>query len=69
MTSTEASQKSSAALQAALNSSSKITLDHWIPYFTHYELARLCSQQSDQEQAKHHLGLILSGQSDRVSNI
>lgn len=63
MTSEEASQKASAALQAALDSSVKITLDHWIPYFTHYELARLCSQKSDQEQAKHHLGLILSGKS------
>jgi hypothetical protein len=61
LTTAEASQKSSDALQAALNSSSKITLDHWIPYFTHYESARLCSQRGEQEQAKHHLSLILSG--------
>jgi len=69
MTPEEASQKSSAALQAALSSSVKITLDHWIPYFTHYELARLCSQRSDQEQAKHHLGLILSGPSSDGPNL
>ena len=60
--SSEASRRSSEAFQHALDSSSRIALDHWIPYFTHYESARLCSQRGEQEQAKHHLALILSGQ-------
>lgn len=63
MTSQQACQASETALKAVLAQSKHITLDHWIPYYTHFELARLYSHSNRQEEAKHHLGLILSGKS------
>ncbi|KAJ9104235.1 hypothetical protein QFC19_004052 [Naganishia cerealis] len=44
-----------------------IQLDHWIIYFTHYEMGRLYSQMGDNESAKHELELVMSGKTLEVN--
>ncbi len=36
-------------------------LDHWLVYFTHFELGRLLSQLGDNVSARHHLQTVTSG--------
>lgn len=40
-----------------------LQLDHWIIYFTHFEMGRLYSQMGDNDSARIQLELVMSGKS------
>jgi hypothetical protein len=39
-----------------------LQLDHWIIYFTHFEMGRLYSQMGDNDSARLQLELVMSGE-------
>ncbi|GHJ86750.1 hypothetical protein NliqN6_3152 [Naganishia liquefaciens] len=49
------------SFESVLQHSIDIQLDHWIIYFTHFEMGRLYSQMGDNDSAKHQLELVMSG--------
>ncbi|KAJ9119540.1 hypothetical protein QFC22_003249 [Naganishia vaughanmartiniae] len=44
-----------------------IHLDHWIIYFTHFEMGRLYSQMGDNESARYEFELVMSGKTLEVN--
>lgn len=56
-----AAAESKIAFGKILQDGHKITLDHWIIYFTHYELARLQSQSGNNIECKTNLEAVMSG--------
>ncbi|KAJ9096328.1 hypothetical protein QFC21_005148 [Naganishia friedmannii] len=44
-----------------------IQLDHWIIYFTHFEMGRLYSQMGDNESARNEFELVMSGKTLEVN--
>ncbi|KDQ49454.1 hypothetical protein JAAARDRAFT_42869 [Jaapia argillacea MUCL 33604] len=57
----DAEARSEAAFNAVLSNGTKIELDHYLVYFTHYELGRLLACKGDKEGARKHFELVLSG--------
>ncbi|KAI0085514.1 hypothetical protein BDY19DRAFT_438314 [Irpex rosettiformis] len=50
-----------ASFEAVLENASRIQYDHFLIYYTHYELGRLLACKGDKEGAKKHLELVMSG--------
>jgi len=57
----EAEEQALLSFQTVLSNGSKIMLDHWLIYFSHYEIGRLYAGQGQTEKAKEQFNLILSG--------
>jgi len=49
------------SFQRVLDAAQKIEVDHYLVYYTHYELGRLYACTGDVEEARRHLDIILSG--------
>ncbi|KAI0338678.1 hypothetical protein BDW22DRAFT_1362776 [Trametopsis cervina] len=56
-----------AAFETVLQNSAQIQYDHYLLYYTHYELGRLKACKGDVEEAKKHLELIMSGKALEVA--
>ncbi|KAK0546420.1 hypothetical protein OC846_004652 [Tilletia horrida] len=56
----EAEEQALLSFQTVLSNGSKIMLDHWLVYFSHYEMGRLFAGQGKIEQAKEQFNLVLS---------
>jgi len=50
------------AFQVGLKNADCIELDHWVMYYTHYELGRLYACVQNEAKAREHLLLVQSGQ-------
>ncbi|XP_006464184.1 hypothetical protein AGABI2DRAFT_194724 [Agaricus bisporus var. bisporus H97] len=57
----EAATKSEEAFRHVLENGPKITLDHHIVYYTHYELGRLLACQGHHDAARNEFELVTSG--------
>ncbi|THG96567.1 hypothetical protein EW145_g7756 [Phellinidium pouzarii] len=57
----EAASRAQRALQQVIKHGFKIELDHYIVYHAHYELGRLYICMGDNEKARKHLDLVISG--------
>ncbi|KAK0526742.1 hypothetical protein OC834_004696 [Tilletia horrida] len=57
----EAEDQALLSFQTVLSNGSKIMLDHWLIYFSHYEMGRLYHGAGQIEKAKEQFNLILSG--------
>ncbi|CED85534.1 S-adenosylmethionine decarboxylase [Phaffia rhodozyma] len=50
-----------AELQMVLDNGRKLVLDHWIVFFTHYEIGGIYDRQGRIDEALQHYNLVLSG--------
>lgn len=57
----EANEQAMLSFKAVLEHGHKIATDHYIIYFSHYELGRLHGNMGDRDDAKRELELVLSG--------
>ncbi|GJE96162.1 hypothetical protein PsYK624_123550 [Phanerochaete sordida] len=57
----DAEARALAAFQAVLNDAPQIEYDHYLLYYTHYELGRLLACKGDVAGARKHLDLVMSG--------
>ncbi|KAF8312368.1 hypothetical protein DL93DRAFT_2115004 [Clavulina sp. PMI_390] len=57
----EAEKRAFAGFQAVIDRASKIEVDHYIIYYTHYELGLLYACAGNAKASKEHLDLVLSG--------
>ncbi|UZJ52370.1 hypothetical protein CBS101457_001690 [Exobasidium rhododendri] len=57
----EAAEQAEISLRNVIDSSHRLSLDHYLCYFAHYELGRLRANQGKTEEAKEEFNLILSG--------
>ncbi|KAF8801787.1 hypothetical protein BYT27DRAFT_7197766 [Phlegmacium glaucopus] len=57
----EASKVAEESFRSGLEHGSGIELDHYLIYYTHYELGRLLACQGKTESAEHEFELVLSG--------
>ncbi|EJD49485.1 hypothetical protein AURDEDRAFT_143769 [Auricularia subglabra TFB-10046 SS5] len=61
LTPEEASTQAKAAFERVLELGSKIEWEHWLVYYTHYELGRLLACSGDKAGAHTHLDIVGSG--------
>jgi len=57
----EAATRAIAAFESVFTNGPKIELDHYLVYYSHYELGRLLECQGDHDGARRHHELVLSG--------
>lgn len=57
----EASQQAEISLHNVIEASHRLSLDHYLCYFAHYELGRLHANRGDNEEARKEFDLIMSG--------
>ncbi|THG95455.1 hypothetical protein EW026_g6202 [Hermanssonia centrifuga] len=58
---TNAESRAIAAFEAVISNNANIQFDHYLVYYTHYELGRLLACKGDKEGARSHLELVMSG--------
>ncbi|EJT97245.1 hypothetical protein DACRYDRAFT_119682 [Dacryopinax primogenitus] len=63
----ETAEASLAAFQEVLDNGFKVELDHYIVYYTHYDLGRLHACLGNVPEAKRHLELVMSGKTLEVN--
>lgn len=57
----EASEQSGISLRNVIEASHRLSLDHYICFFAHYELGRLLASQGDKSGAREHYDMVMSG--------
>lgn len=57
----DAEKRAFESFQNVLDNAKKIEIDHYLVYYTHYELGLLCACTGDIKSTKEHLDLVLSG--------
>ncbi|CCM00537.1 uncharacterized protein FIBRA_02571 [Fibroporia radiculosa] len=57
----EAERDALLAFEAVFTNGTKVTLDHHLIYYAHYEYGRLLACKGDKEGARKHLELVMSG--------
>jgi len=65
---TDAQVRSIAAFQEVFKHGTKIELDHFLVYFTHFEYGRLLACTGDKERARSHFEIVLSGKPLEVTS-
>ncbi|OBZ74848.1 Tetratricopeptide repeat protein 39B [Grifola frondosa] len=63
----DAEESALAAFESVFTDGTKISLDHYLVYYAHYEYARLLACKGDRESARKHLELVLSGKPLEIS--
>lgn len=57
----EAAEQAEISLRNVIESSHRLSLDHYLCYFAHYELGRLYASQGNTSEAREHYDMIMSG--------
>lgn len=63
----EAAEQAEISLRNVIESSHRLSLDHYLCYFAHYELGRLFASQDDKNAARQQFELIMSGKTLEAS--
>ncbi|MCO5565320.1 hypothetical protein L7F22_018993 [Adiantum nelumboides] len=63
----EAAEQAEISLRNVIESSHRLSLDHYLCYFAHYELGRLYASQGNKSEAREHYDMIMSGKTLEAS--